>query len=118
MDPAIRSRQREIGRDIAGLQLDRRISVRRHHVECSDRRGRRGDRDTPQLREQIQTPPPLEYAILMKGLEHMWAARRTFFHAVGNSPIRRIGAAAVALVIATACNKLGLGDSSPTGPTP
>jgi lysophospholipase L1-like esterase len=55
----------------------------------------------------------------MKGLEHMWVGRRTFFHALANSPIRRIGIVLFALVIATGCNKLGLGDTTgPTSPTP
>src|ERR1700759_746258 len=108
MNSAVRSRQREIGSRIARLQFHRRLRARRRHVERSNRRGGRGHRDTPQLREQIQTPPPLEYAILMKGLQYMWAARPTFFHRLGNSPIRWIGRSVAALVIATGCNKLGL----------
>ncbi len=47
----------------------------------------------------------------------MWVSRRRFFQALRNSPILRIGVAAAAVVVATGCNKLGLGGDSPTAPT-
>jgi hypothetical protein len=54
----------------------------------------------------------------MKGVEHMWVSEGRIFQALRNSPILRIGLAVAALSITTACNKLGLGDtSSPTAPS-
>jgi lysophospholipase L1-like esterase len=43
--------------------------------------------------------------------------RQSFFQLVSNSPILRIALTAVALVVATSCSKLGIGDKSPTGPS-
>ena len=54
----------------------------------------------------------------MKGTEHMWGSGRTFLQTLGNSPILRICLAVAALTFATGCNKLGLGATTPTGPTP
>ena len=62
--------------------------------------------------------PPVEYAILVKGNEHMWVSGRRIFQALGNSPILRIGLVVAAVVGAAGCDKLGLGGgSSPTAPT-
>ena len=47
----------------------------------------------------------------------MWVSAGTIFQALRNSPILRICAIAAALSVATGCNKLGLGDSSPTAPS-
>ena len=47
----------------------------------------------------------------------MWDSQRRFFRTLGDSPILRIGLVAVALVVGTGCNKLGLGETSPTAPT-
>ena len=77
----------------------------------------RGGRHTLQLRE-IQTRPPLGYAILMKGIEYMWASGRADFsdccailQFCGSRCRRRVGH------IRDGCNKLGLGDGSPTAPS-
>ena len=53
----------------------------------------------------------------MKGSEHMWVSGRTFFHGLRNSPILRICLAVAFVVVATGCDKLGLGGSSPTAPS-
>src|SRR5476649_670370 len=60
--------------------------------------------------------PPLEYAILVNGGEHMWVPERRIFQTPRNSPILRIGLLAASLAVATGCNKLGLG-GSPTAPS-
>ena len=81
--------------------------------------GGRGGRDTPQLRHQIQTRPPLEYAILMKGVEHMWVSGRDDFSDL-YAILQFCGSAVVAacVAVATGCDKLGLGgSSSPTAPS-
>jgi lysophospholipase L1-like esterase len=53
----------------------------------------------------------------MKGVEHMCDFGSTNFQALRNSPILRICAVAAALFVATGCDKLGLGNSSPTAPS-
>jgi lysophospholipase L1-like esterase len=54
----------------------------------------------------------------MKGIEYMWVSGGLIFRALSNSPILRIGMAVASVTFATGCNKLGLGDSSPTAPSP
>jgi lysophospholipase L1-like esterase len=44
--------------------------------------------------------------------------RQGFFHKERNSPILRIALAAIWIAVSVACDKLGLGGSSPTTPTP
>ena len=53
----------------------------------------------------------------MKGVQHMWVSGGTIFQALRNSPILRICTIAAALSVTTGCNKLGLGDASPTAPS-
>ena len=53
----------------------------------------------------------------MKGVENMWGSAGTIFQALRNSPILRICTIAAAVSVATGCNKLGLGDGSPTAPS-
>ncbi len=53
----------------------------------------------------------------MKGVQHMWVSGGTIFQPLRNSPILRICAMAATLTVATGCNKLGLGDASPTAPS-
>src|SRR4051812_48666302 len=116
---AIGSRQREIGSRVARLQLERRfIRVMHREIYCSDRDRSRCGRQSPQLREQIQARPPLEYAILMNGMQHMWVSCFRFFFDLNRSPISRIAVTAAALALATsACDKAGSG-SSPIAPAP
>jgi lysophospholipase L1-like esterase len=54
----------------------------------------------------------------MKGVQYMWVSNRGIFRSFCHSPILRIGLFATCATLATACNKLGLGDSAPTAPTP
>jgi len=54
----------------------------------------------------------------MKGVQYMWVSSRGIFRSLCHSPILRIGLFATCATLATACNKLGLGDSAPTAPTP
>jgi lysophospholipase L1-like esterase len=54
----------------------------------------------------------------MKGVQYMWVSSRGIFRSLCHSPILRIGLFATCAALATACNKLGLGDSAPTAPTP
>jgi lysophospholipase L1-like esterase len=118
MRAAIGSRQRKVRSRITRLQLDANFGRLRGHVENSDRGGRRRGRDTPQLRKQIQARPPVEYAILMKGVQHMCETRRMIFRTRLHSPILRISLLLVAVAATTACNKLGLGDNgTSTGPS-
>jgi lysophospholipase L1-like esterase len=51
----------------------------------------------------------------MKDMRHY---RQRFFGSMRDSPIRRIALTMVAVAAAVACSKLGIGDKSPTGPTP
>jgi lysophospholipase L1-like esterase len=53
----------------------------------------------------------------MKGIEYMWVSGGLIFRALSNSPILRIGMAVAFVTLATGCNKLGLGDTSPTAPS-
>jgi lysophospholipase L1-like esterase len=67
---------------------------------------------------RYRAPSPLEYAILMKGGEHMWDYGGRFFRTLRDSPILRIGLVVGAIAGATGCDKLGLGNStSPTAPS-
>ena len=53
----------------------------------------------------------------MKGAEHMWDSGREIFQTLWHSPILRICAVTACVTCATACSKLGIGDSGPTAPT-
>jgi lysophospholipase L1-like esterase len=53
----------------------------------------------------------------MKGNEYMCESVCRILQSLRKSPIRRIGLLAAALSIATGCNKLGGGSTSPTAPT-
>ena len=48
----------------------------------------------------------------------MWVSGRLIFRTLRNSPILRIGTVVASVIFATGCNKLGLGDGSPTAPSP
>ena len=60
--------------------------------------------------------PPVEYAILMKGVEHMRVSGCGILQALRNSPILRICVVAAVVSIATGCSKL-TGGTSPTAPS-
>lgn len=54
----------------------------------------------------------------MKGDEYMGESGRGIFQTLFNSPILRIAVVAAAVIVATGCNKLGLGgDGGPTAPS-
>jgi lysophospholipase L1-like esterase len=58
------------------------------------------------------------YAILMKGVEHMWESKHRIFQALQHSPILRIGLCAAAIALGTGCNKSATAPSPPvTGST-
>jgi lysophospholipase L1-like esterase len=54
----------------------------------------------------------------MKGVQYMWVSSYRIFRSLCHSPILRIGLFATCAALAAACNKLGLGDSSPAAPSP
>src|SRR5579872_3167867 len=75
---------------------------------------RRGE--GPQPFDQTHQRPPAEYAILVKPGHRLRHPGCSFFVMDHRSPILRIGTVCALVVFVTACDKLGLGSSSPTAP--
>jgi lysophospholipase L1-like esterase len=79
--------------------------------------GRCGGDEDARARDQLQRQPPAEYAILVTRGGPRRHPGCSFFNMIRESPIRRIVLVCAAVISVTACDKLGLGSSSPTAPS-